>query len=569
MKPLRMRAPSIGSVLLGRRSGAGSWRAPRSRNRKKDDTKPAAGAVRRRRCRRRRASRSTTPPKPTAATIDMGAEEPAAGDLAADLSCRRAGDTRGEGGPGEEDAAVVEGHPRRRSQAVPQGAAAPSCMPMVGTTMNDNMIRHYTIGGELAYYLTDVLAVGVEGQYYVHDVPRAVRSRRAPGAPAADGQHVQLERRAQLPLRARLRKVRGVRQASSSPGRCSSPPASAPVRARSIPRDTKFPGFTNLLIMPNVGASMRFFLAKWLTVNVGIRDYIFIDKFEPTNRSPTMNATADEAKDNADARSSTTSCSRSASASGCRRRSSTPPSAEPRGTQTMNKHSFLAVGRRSSRSPCSPAADALAERRTSGLEKDVAVRHRRLLVKNRFELAPLFESTINADFRHIIGGGAQARVPPPRHALDRRDRRRLDRAQHRAWSNASCRRSRHGSTTRRASRASDEFMTPPQHDAVPRRRVRQPHAVVRQARRVRPGVRRVRLLLPGRRLVRAAQERTARRASATTRRPASRARRSERRDASRPTTTRTTTTRSTAAAASASTSAAASTSSSTTSSRST
>jgi outer membrane beta-barrel protein len=46
-------------------------------------------------------------------------------------------------------------------------------------------------------------------------------------------------------------------------------------------------------------------------------------------------------------------------------------------------------------------------RRTSDLSKDVAVRHRRLLVKNRFEFAPLFESTINADFRHIIGGGAK------------------------------------------------------------------------------------------------------------------------------------------------------------------
>ncbi len=48
-----------------------------------------------------------------------------------------------------------------------------------------------------------------------------------------------------------------------------------------------------------------------------------------------------------------------------------------------------------------------AERRTNGLATDVAVRHRRLLVKGRFELAPLFESTINADFRHIIGGGAK------------------------------------------------------------------------------------------------------------------------------------------------------------------
>ena len=48
---------------------------------------------------------------------------------------------------------------------------------------------------------------------------------------------------------------------------------------------------------------------------------------------------------------------------------------------------------------------AYAERRLNSLSKDVAVRHRRLLVKNRFELTPLFESTINADFRHIVGGG--------------------------------------------------------------------------------------------------------------------------------------------------------------------
>lgn len=51
--------------------------------------------------------------------------------------------------------------------------------------------------------------------------------------------------------------------------------------------------------------------------------------------------------------------------------------------------------------------DAAAERRTNDLAKDVAVRHRRLLVKNRLEFAPLFESTINADFHHIVGGGAK------------------------------------------------------------------------------------------------------------------------------------------------------------------
>jgi len=43
--------------------------------------------------------------------------------------------------------------------------------------------------------------------------------------------------------------------------------------------------------------------------------------------------------------------------------------------------------------------------RTNGLEKDVAVRHRRLLVAGRFEFTPLFESSIDADFQHTIGGG--------------------------------------------------------------------------------------------------------------------------------------------------------------------
>jgi len=51
--------------------------------------------------------------------------------------------------------------------------------------------------------------------------------------------------------------------------------------------------------------------------------------------------------------------------------------------------------------------EARADRRTNDLEKQVAVRHRRLLVKNRFEFTPLFESSIDADFQHIIGGGVK------------------------------------------------------------------------------------------------------------------------------------------------------------------
>lgn len=51
--------------------------------------------------------------------------------------------------------------------------------------------------------------------------------------------------------------------------------------------------------------------------------------------------------------------------------------------------------------------DAEAERRLNNLRNEVAVRQRKLLVKKRFELAPLFESTLNADFKHIVGAGAK------------------------------------------------------------------------------------------------------------------------------------------------------------------
>jgi outer membrane beta-barrel protein len=52
-------------------------------------------------------------------------------------------------------------------------------------------------------------------------------------------------------------------------------------------------------------------------------------------------------------------------------------------------------------------ADDFLGNRTNGLAKDVAVRHRRLLVAHRLEFTPLFETTVNAAYQSIIGGGAK------------------------------------------------------------------------------------------------------------------------------------------------------------------
>jgi outer membrane beta-barrel protein len=52
-----------------------------------------------------------------------------------------------------------------------------------------------------------------------------------------------------------------------------------------------------------------------------------------------------------------------------------------------------------------PALNEARAERKNPLTDAPAVRHRLLLVKKRFEIAPAFESTINADYMHTISGG--------------------------------------------------------------------------------------------------------------------------------------------------------------------
>lgn len=172
-------------------------------------------------------------------------------------------------------------------------------LPFVGTTMNDNMVRHYTVGGELAYYLTDVLAVGVEGMYYTHSfrepydlVPR--QARRLPTlnqynwSAALNFHYVPVYGKFAV-LDHKLVTWEVFFTAGIGAG-----------QSEVIPRDNNFEGFSTLLIQPNIGASMRFFVTKWMTISLGMRDYVFLDKFEPTNRSEMMFPTAADAKEHAD-----------------------------------------------------------------------------------------------------------------------------------------------------------------------------------------------------------------------------------------------------------------------------
>ena len=166
--------------------------------------------------------------------------------------------------------------------------------PFTGVTINDNLIRHYAFGGQINYFLSDVLSIGLEGQYFVK-------------ALTATGENVGLQYNRIPTLNRYL--YEGALDFGYSPiyGKFAwfnkqilhwEIVASAGVGlivSEIIPRNPGEASFQNQLITVPVGLGARFFLFDWLTINFAVRDYIMVDKFEPTDRDPTWDAATTKA----------------------------------------------------------------------------------------------------------------------------------------------------------------------------------------------------------------------------------------------------------------------------------
>jgi outer membrane beta-barrel protein len=169
-------------------------------------------------------------------------------------------------------------------------------LPTWGITMNDNIIRHYQFNAAINYFLTDVLAIGLEGQYYVKDLrePYDLVARQARRLPTVNkynyGGALNFH---YVPIYGKF----AILDEHIIHWETFFTAGVGFTQSEVIPRDPAFESFKNFLITPNVGASMRFFVTKWLTVNAGIRDYIFVDQFEAVGRTEIR---ADDAKENAD-----------------------------------------------------------------------------------------------------------------------------------------------------------------------------------------------------------------------------------------------------------------------------
>ncbi len=168
--------------------------------------------------------------------------------------------------------------------------------PFTGITVNDLLIRHYAFGADINYFLTDVFSVGLQGQYFIKE-----RSDRE-GLVGLQYNRVPTLNRYKYAGALNFGYVPGYGKFSlfnrfiwhwdifvtGGVGL---------IWSEIIPRSVGDEKFSSMNIAPDFGIGTRFFINQWLTVSLAFRDYVFNDKFEPTNRAPGETGAA--AKDHA------------------------------------------------------------------------------------------------------------------------------------------------------------------------------------------------------------------------------------------------------------------------------
>jgi outer membrane beta-barrel protein len=159
--------------------------------------------------------------------------------------------------------------------------------PFAGITLNDPLIRHYSFGGDLNFYVTDVLSIGLEGQYFLKEL-----SERE----SLVGLQYYL-----VPTLNKL-KYHYALAFGYVPGYgkfglfnkwivhwdLTFALGIGMMHTEIIPRAFGDKPFANRDIAGHVGIGVRLFVLDWLTLGITFRDYMYKDVFEFRNREDDM-----------------------------------------------------------------------------------------------------------------------------------------------------------------------------------------------------------------------------------------------------------------------------------------
>ena len=160
-------------------------------------------------------------------------------------------------------------------------------LPFVGTTINDQMIQHTAVGGEVNFFLTDILSIGARGTYYISNV-------------MADEFWVRYHFGRVPTLNRYIFTVTGNFSYSPIYGKFTLfnrtifqyevflTGGVGITQTEVIPRDFDNEPFKSLaltILLPTIGG--RFFFTKWLAGQIDFSLYHIVDRFEATGRQNT------------------------------------------------------------------------------------------------------------------------------------------------------------------------------------------------------------------------------------------------------------------------------------------
>lgn len=176
-------------------------------------------------------------------------------------------------------------------------------MPTYNVTLNNPVIRHHGVGGELRFYLSEALFIGVEGTYYAKQLSEP------------NGHSRYYELGSQLRVVPSVNRyvwslfldfgyvpITGKFTLFNSKVFYWEAWISAGfgiLQTEVVTRNPADEGFTNFPLFAGLlpGFGTRLWFTRWLALDAYIKNYIFADKLEPTARPPGM--TGEQAKDKA------------------------------------------------------------------------------------------------------------------------------------------------------------------------------------------------------------------------------------------------------------------------------
>lgn len=160
--------------------------------------------------------------------------------------------------------------------------------PFWGISLNDTLIQHYSIGGEVNYFLTDILSVGLAGMYYFNNILDEefwvrYHFNRIPSL--NNYIYSAWLNFAYVPIYGKFaffnkNIINFETYITLGAGFTST---------EIIPRNYEYEAFTNSCLTFPVGAGVRFFLNRWLAFHISYKTFFLLDKFEPQQRGVIVN----------------------------------------------------------------------------------------------------------------------------------------------------------------------------------------------------------------------------------------------------------------------------------------